>query len=238
MGADNFTARPAMFSIHDVMPLTLDATERIAAELADGGIERLTLLVVPDTGWKAAELARLRRLHGLGAALAGHGWRHQIAGIRNLKHWLHSLLLSRDVAEHLALDRQACLSLMRNCFAWFETNGLPSPSLYVPPAWAMGDVQNADLDELPYRQFETLSGIYDCASGRWSRTPMLGFAADTPLRALACRVWNRLNLTIGSGPLRVCIHPQDPELRLGDDLRRLLRLKWQDCYYDDVPATG
>lgn len=238
MGADGFTARPAIFSIHDVMPLTLDATERIAAELADRGIERLTLLVVPDTGWKAAELARLRRLHGLGAALAGHGWRHRIAGIRNLRHWLHSLLLSRDVAEHLALDRQACLSLMRDCFAWFETNGLPSPSLYVPPAWAMGDIQNADLDELPYRQFETLSGIYDCASGRWSRTPMLGFAADTPLRALACRVWNRLNLTIGSGPLRVCIHPQDPELLLGDDLRRLLRLKWQDRYYDDVPATG
>ena len=230
------TPRPALFSIHDVMPSTLDATERIAADLADAGIERVTLLVVPDTGWDASTLARLRDLNGRGAALAGHGWRHRIARIRNLQHRLHSLFISRDVAEHLALGRQGCLALMRDCFAWFEAHQLPPPSLYVPPAWAMGDVRTADLDELPYRQFETLSGIYDSATGRWSRTPMVGFEADTPFRALACRAWNRFNLTVGGGPLRFSIHPADPELLLGDDLRRLLKHEWDDRYYGDAPV--
>ncbi len=229
-------SRPALFSIHDVMPSTLDATERIAGQLADAGIERVTLLVVPDTGWEPATLARLRQLRERGAALAGHGWRHRIAGIRNLRHRLHSLLISRDVAEHLALDRQGCVALMRDCHAWFEANDLPAPSLYVPPAWAMGSVREADLDALPYRQFETLSGIYDSASGRWSRTPMIGFEADTPLRALACRAWNRFNLAVGGGPVRFSIHPSDPELLLGGDLRRLLELDWQDRYYDETPA--
>ena len=218
------------------MPSTLDATERIAGQLADAGVERFTLLVVPDTGWEPATLARLKRLNEHGAALAGHGWRHRISRIRNLKHRLHSLLISRDVAEHLALDRQGCVSLMRDCFAWFEANDLPPPSLYVPPAWAMGSVRKVDLDALPYRQFETLSGIYDSANGRWSRTPMIGFEADTPLRALACRAWNRFNLTVGSGPVRFSIHPPDPELLLGGDLRRLLELDWQDRYYDDAPV--
>ena len=230
--------RPALFSIHDVMPSTLDATERIAAQLADAGVERLTLLVVPDTGWDTATLARLRSLTNRGAALAGHGWRHRIAGIRNLRHRLHSLLISRDVAEHLALDRQGCLALMRDCFAWFGAHELPSPSLYVPPAWAMGDVRESDFDELPYRQYETLSGIYDSATGRWSRTPMIGFEADTPLRALACRTWNRFNLAVGSGPVRFSVHPSDPELLLGDDYRRLLRLDWEDRYYHDAPVDA
>ncbi len=226
--------RPALFSIHDVMPHTLDATETIATSLNEAGIYKITLLVVPDTGWDEASLDRLRQLVQRGAELAGHGWRHKIEAIRDVRHWLHSVFISRDVAEHLALDRQGVVDMMQRCYDWFEASGLPAPSLYVPPAWAMGRASRADLDQLPYRSFETLYGVYDSGHGRFVRTPMVGFEADTPFRAFACRTWNRINLATSSAPVRVSIHPHDPELRLADDLDKLIAARWSDLYYTEL----
>ena len=230
--------RAALFSIHDVMPSTLDATEQIAARLSAAGIGKITLLVVPGTGWDDATLNRLRGLHDQGADLAGHGWRHRVERIRDLRHWLHSVFISRDVAEHLALDRGGVVKLMQDCYDWFVASGLPAPALYVPPAWAMGRARRDDLDILPYHRFETLYGIYDSDSRRFQRSPMIGFEADTPFRAFACRLWNRLNLGSAKAPLRFSIHPGDPDLLLGDDLDRLIRQDWTDLYYTDpVPAA-
>ncbi len=230
--------RAALFSIHDVLPSTLDATERIAARLRDAGIGKITLLVVPGTGWDDATLARLCTLRDQGADLAGHGWQHRVERIRDLRHWLHSVFISRDVAEHLALDRGGVVELMQDCHDWFIAQGLPAPALYVPPAWAMGRARREDLDILPYRRFETLYGIYDSDVRRFQRTPMIGFEADTPFRAFACRLWNRINLGSSKPPLRFSIHPGDPELLLGDDLRELIRQDWTDLYYTDpVPAA-
>ncbi len=230
--------RAALFSIHDVMPSTLDATEAIYARLADAGISKVTLLVVPDTGWDMAAIDRLRLLEENGADLAGHGWRHRVRRIRDFRHWLHSVFISRDVAEHLALDRSGVIKLMQDCHDWFGERGLSSPDVYVPPAWAMGRVRREDLDMLPYRRFETLYGVYDSDVRRFRRSPMIGFEADTPVRAVACRFWNRLNLRSARQPLRFSIHPGDPELLLAEDLERLLRQPWADLYYTDpVPAT-
>lgn len=223
----------ALFSIHDVMPSTLPATESIAARLNDAGVRKITLLVVPDTGWDEASLDRLKALCDRGAVLAGHGWRHRIARIRDLRHWLHSVFISRDVAEHLALDRQGVVQLIQDCWDWFESVGLPMPSLYVPPAWAMGRARHSDLDALPFDTYETLYGVYDSRSGKFTRTPMVGFEADTTFRAAACRAWNRINLSSSKGPLRFSIHPGDPELLLGDDLDRLIRRPWTDLYYGE-----
>ncbi len=225
---------PALFSIHDVMPSTLTRTEAIAAALGEAGIRKVTLLVVPDTGWSEDTLTRLKVLCSDGAQLAGHGWRHKITHIRDFRHWLHSTFISRDVAEHLALDRAGVLQLMQDCWDWFERENLPKPALYVPPAWAMGRAAHADLDALPYTHYETLYGIYDSRKKRFTRTPMVGFEADTPFRAFACRTWNRINLASSKGPLRFSIHPGDPDLLLGEDLNELIGRDWTDLYYDEA----
>ncbi|MEO1244590.1 MAG: polysaccharide deacetylase family protein [Pseudomonadota bacterium] len=230
--------RAALFSIHDVMPATLDATEAIAEKLHSRGIRKLTLLVVPDTGWDESTLQRLDGLRRRGADLAGHGWQHRIRSIRNLRHRLHSLFISRNVAEHLALGRSGVVALMQDCHAWFAAQGLPAPALYVPPAWAMGAAKRADLDALPYDCYETLYGIYDTRAQRFLRLPMIGFEADTALRAFACRVWNRLNLSLGDAPVRFSIHPRDFELELGEDLRSLLRRNWNPLYYSELLESG
>ncbi len=219
------------------MPSTLSAVERIAGRLHDQGIHKITLLVVPDTGWDNRSLERLAALEQSGADLAGHGWRHRIQRIRNFRHWLHSTFISRDVAEHLALDRKGVIALMQDCADWFSAQGMRIPTLYVPPAWAMGDAKREDLDALPYACYETLYGLYDATGRRFQRLPMVGFEADTGSRALACRLWNGVNLLPGQSAVRFSIHPMDFELKLGKHLRGLLEREWQPLYYGEMLAT-
>ena len=232
-------SRQLLVSVHDVMPRTLDNTEQIVRRLRDAGMTTVTLLVVPDTGWDREALLRLTALVSEGAEIAGHGWCHSVDRIRGIRHRLHSLLISRDVAEHLALTRSEAVELMRRCHAWFGEHGLPAPDLYVPPAWAMGNVTNAELDSLPFSQFETMNGVYDNQQKRFRRYAMIGFEADTAFRAFACRAWNRLNLMAAgtSKPIRVAIHPQDFDLRLGHDLRALFDQGGMALSYTDIQKT-
>ena len=206
------------------MPATLAATQDIVARLRAQNLRRITLLVVPDTGWTSHSLDALRALLAEGVEPAGHGWRHKADRIRGIAHRLHSLLISRDVAEHLALTRDEASRLVARCHRWFVERELPPPELYVPPAWAMGRLSRADLDRLPFRRYEYLTGVYDSDLKRQIRTPMVGFEADTAMRAAACRLWNSANLWAAgmTAPLRVAIHPRDFELCLGNDLERLL----------------
>ncbi|HSM30489.1 MAG TPA: polysaccharide deacetylase family protein [Woeseiaceae bacterium] len=228
--------RQLLLSIHDVTPDTLDDVEPILSGLSGLGYRKVTLLVVPGSGWTPGSLKRLQSLRETGAEFAGHGWRHVVDNIRGLRHRLHSLLISRDVAEHLALSRSQACELVQRCYGWFADNGLPKPGLYVPPAWAMGPIGRDDLDRLPFRRYETLAGIYDSGTGNFRRTAMIGFEADTPFRALSCRVWNRWNLRAAgtSKPIRVAIHPRDLRLLLAEDLRRFLESGGEALSYQDI----
>lgn len=209
-----------LVSVHDVMPQTLDRVAGILARLEAAGTGGVSLLVVPGAGWTAHTLDRLHGMLARGHTLAGHGWYHRCPSIRGLKHRLHSALISRDVAEHLALDAAGIEALIRRCGEWFPRHGLPQPHTYVPPAWAMGGIPRSRLYGLGFRYFETLTGVFDAGAGRFRRLPLAGFEADTRLRALTLRAVNRVCASLASPdrPLRIAIHPRDPELLLARDL--------------------
>lgn len=186
---------------------------------------RTDLLVVPGLDWSAQDLQRLRDWQSLGYRLAGHGWRHKADAPQSLTHRIHSALLSRDVAEHLSLSSEARSDLMQACFDWFGEHGLGAPSLYVPPAWALGDL--ASFQRLPvpgFRFVETLLGYYDREGQLWCRLPLVGFEADTGFRAVSLGVSNALMRLLGSDsrPVRISLHPKDRSLLLGGRLDRLL----------------
>lgn len=205
------------------MPETLD---RVAEQLEL--IERhcpgpVTLLVVPGKDWTAFELERLRQWVTQGHRLAGHGWTHRARRIRGLKHRLHSLLVSRDCAEHLALDRAGIVELMTRNRQWFAEHQLPAPDLYVPPAWALGPVNTADLRPTGFTHVETLSGYLDIASGRFRRSALVGFEAASAWQVPVLKISNAFNrLLARRWPLRVALHPDDHRLPLAGDLRRWL----------------
>ncbi|MGK7294726.1 MAG: polysaccharide deacetylase family protein [Candidatus Wenzhouxiangella sp. M2_3B_020] len=224
-----------LVSIHDVMPPTLERVERIFDRLAANDLLPVMLLVVPGTGWSESTLERLRALLNRGGELAGHGWCHEARSIRGIKHRLHSALISRNAAEHLALPPHEIVDLMRANHAWFVEHDLPSPELYVPPAWAMGAVPRRALAELPFRRYETLAGVREMSTGRFHRLPMAGFEADTTLRAVtvgAFNAINRLAARVTGRPLRLGVHPDDFELKLADDLADMIAAGGKAIGYD------
>lgn len=225
----------ALLAIHDVMPHTLDEVVEIIRLCQAQQLQPLTLLVVPGLPWQPAQLATLKALAAEGHSLAGHGWLHRVARIRGIKHRLHSLFISRNVAEHLACDSAGIARLITACHAWFAEQGLPSPSLYVPPAWAMGRIARAELQRLPFRRYETLHGLYDADSNHFHPLPVIGFEADTAWRVPPLRLANAINTwRARRGPLRIAIHPHDLQYQLAQTLRNWLARPLQCLDYADI----
>lgn len=230
----------ALFSIHDVMPETLAAVAETLDHCETSGIRPLTLLVVPGREWDPAGLATLRNWAGRGHELAAHGWVHRTRP-RRLYHRIHAFLVSRTVAEHLACEPDEVCGLMQRSGDWFARNGLPAPVFYVPPAWALGRLSPAAARTLPFERIETTSGFRFTQT--WNRVPLplVGYEADTRLRAVFLKGWNALQIRRAkrSGrPLRVSIHPHDLHLRLGDDLREILRRPWSPILPAAVSESG
>lgn len=223
-----------ILSIHDVSPQSLPAVQEIIATLTPGQVGHCTLLVIPGSGWTPPTLDILRELQRRGCILAGHGWCHRSIAPRTLYHRFHSRLASRDVAEHLSQRPATLISLIQGCYDWFSTAQLPPPELYVPPAWAMGSLTKPMLNRLPFSMVEYTTGVYHTKRKMFIRLPLVGFEADTPLRAQLLRGWNCINHAIAcrsNRPLRVAIHPFDLQFRLAESLRKLLaeHLKCRTC---------
>lgn len=218
-------ALDALVSIHDVMPHTLDRVKGLLDDhLGHLPPERVVLLVVPGLPWQPAQLEALHLLAGKGFELAGHGWHHRTREIRGVYHRLHAAFISRQAAEHLCLAPGEIRALIDDCHRWFLQQGLPEPALYVPPAWAMGTIDEQALADAPFRYYETTRGYLDSASGRSLTLPLAGFEADNAFRAASLTCWNAANrwLATDRKPLRVSIHPYDADLRLREGLRHTL----------------
>ena len=208
-------------SIHDVMPDTLAQVRSLIDLCHACGWPPAVLLVVPGAGWDDEGIETLRRWQADGHELAGHGWRHRIERYGGLWHRLHGAFISRDVAEHLALETEGILALMRECHAWFEARDLAPPALYVPPAWALGALPRARLGEQPFACVETMRGIYSVASGRWCYRALLGYEAGNGLQHRALQISNAVNRARASrAGLRIGLHPRDAQLPLAGAMRR------------------
>jgi predicted deacetylase len=226
----------ALISIHDVMPSTLDRVSRLTRELTHLPSSKITMLVVPGHAWSKKQLDVLREFEKQGYILCGHGWHHSSKNIRGVYHHLHSLLVSRNVAEHLALDEKEIRQLIDDCYQWFEKNNLGAPDLYVPPAWAMGKISQQHLEQTPFRFFENTSGLYDSSTGQQVYLPLIGFEADNIFSAGVLKLWNAANIRAGSEkkPVRISIHPSDKELRLGDSLASSLQSVTNAVHYHSL----
>jgi uncharacterized protein len=219
-----------LLSVHDVMPETFPRVEAILTRLALLGDPPVTLLVVPGRAWTPAQLARLRAWAAAGHTLAAHGWHHRVERLGGFGHWLHARLLSRAVAEHLALDSAGIAALMHRSAAWFGEHDLPAPRLYVPPAWALGRLRARDRAGLPFARVEVTRGLLEPVSGRLEVLPLIGFEADTAWRRGLLRGWNGWQVRRArrdGRPVRFSLHPDDFSLLLRDQLEALLARPWR-----------
>jgi predicted deacetylase len=216
---------PAIISVHDVMPSTLGRVISILeSTLSNIPNKHVLLLVVPGLDWSPEQIVQLKTLQNSGYELAGHGWQHRVNKIKTLWHGLHSIFLSRRAAEHLSLNVDELERLLTNNYQWFKNHDFKLPKFYVPPAWAMGRISRAALKRLPFHCYEYTTGCFDSQSGEFRSLPLVGFEADTRLRACFLRVWNRFNVQQSQAlrPLRISIHPYDLDYHLSGQLRHIV----------------
>lgn len=205
------------------MPETLDRVDEQLDLIGERGLGAVTLLVVPGRDWRDPDLARLRSWVAAGHTLAGHGWSHCAAHVRGARHRLHSALISRGCAEHLALGPQGIIELMQRCRAWFPDHGLAAPELYVPPAWAPGAVPRTRLAETGFGCIETLRGFYDIRRQSWRHAALAGFEARSAWQMPVLGASNACNRLLARRlPLRLALHPDDHRLALRRSLLRHL----------------
>ena len=211
----------ALVSIHDVMPETLAAVQRCLDECRARDVYDVYLLVVPGRSWSCVQIQQLHQWVEEGCLLAGHGWLHECSRIVRPYHRLHSALMSRNVAEHLELEPGGITALMMQCHDWFVFNQLPAPSLYVPPAWALGKVENLQIQRTGFEFVETLRGVVHLQRDQRKLSLLLGYEADTALRRRVLSVWNRANRRLAhwQGAIRIGLHPDDLDLQLSRQLR-------------------
>ena len=235
----------AVVSIHDVMPSTRSAVTQLLQRLTQCApkldCSQITLLVVPGKPWSNDDIGWLQSLVKSGHPLAGHGWSHQAQTPRTPYHVLHSLLLSRNAAEHLSCQPDQLVSLLMRCHRWFAQSDLPQPTLYVPPAWAAGCLSLSQWQALPFQQLETLSGVYELATGRRYTLPLTGYEADTPIRALFLKMFNQWNLQQAQNtqrPLRISLHPFDLQYALAQNAIQHLTAVDEFIAYSQLHSSG
>ena len=218
------------------MPVTLDHVRDIIDRIPDTCQQNLLLLVVPGLPWQDADILQLQEWQQEGYLLAGHGWTHEARHIEGWYHRLHSLLVSRTAAEHLALSREEVIDLITRNHAWFSQHDLVPPDYYVPPAWALGPVTRDDLRSTPYQYIELTSEIRCILTGQRRVLPLAGFEADQSLRKWSLTASNLTNRLISSPtrPLRIAIHPFDFTLLLSQMLDGLLERVEETVHYHNL----
>lgn len=228
---------PAIISVHDVMPQTLDNVREIISELLPAfQPEHVQLLVVPGLAWQPEGIRQLCQWSEQGYELAGHGWCHEVKAIKGIYHQVHSRLVSRRAAEHLSQSRAELVDLVSNNHLWFVQNNLPPPKLYVPPAWALGKLNLADIRAAGFEYLETTKGLCCLQTEEWRRLPLSGFEADVQWRKIVLSRWNQFNARLAKPdrPLRVSIHPFDLSYYLSNQLREYLSGKVMSIHYPSL----
>jgi predicted deacetylase len=235
---ERIPARTAIVSIHDATPDTLSRVFEIMDFLKARSVRTVTLLVVTGKDWSAGQIDQLHKLQQDGINLAAHGWKHCACRTSTLWHKLHARIVSRQAAEHLSLSKAEIIAIISRSYQWFIAAGLMPPELYVPPAWAMGNLPLNCSQRLPFRLYETPAGVYDCVTGKFYRMPVIGYLADTRFRKVSLKLINSIMLAMPYMPTRIAIHPDDLHLPLMSDLSRHLAKFCRFLKYTDITGEA
>lgn len=209
--------RALLVTLHDVAPATLPSVRGLRDSLARWGVERVTLLAVPQFhgGVRLADdpaTARwLRERSAAGDEVALHGYYHVQAGAPAGR-WdqLRARLLTAREGECLAPREPLAGLLQRGREELRALLGAP-PAGFVAPAWLEPRGLGALLAQHGFAWHETSLRLEALAPQRRALAPVIGYATRSALRQTAALAWSRaLALALGGARLlRVAVHPAD-----------------------------
>ena len=212
------TRRALVVSLHDVSPQTREACTRIIDELAQLGVARTSLLVIPDhhrrgnvrsdpqlCGW-------LRDLANAGHEIVLHGYFHERArrSTEGLAAKITTRIYTADEGEFYDLDREEARGLYRRGQADLQAAGLAAPG-FIAPAWLLSDEAEAALREEGCAYTTRLSSVVVLQSRARHQSQSLVWSVRSGWRRKVSLAWNALLFRrLADRPLlRIAIHPVD-----------------------------
>lgn len=216
------TGRDLVVSIHDVSPLTRPTVETMLGELRALGVQKITLLVIPDHHRKGYLLdhpdfcAWLRACVAQGDEVAIHGYFHrrdQRPG-ETFREKLATRYYTAGEGEFYDISGADALRIISQARQEFRKAGL-EPVGFVAPAWLLSDGADRALQRLGLSYTTRIGGVFDYGTGVRHTSQSLVWSSRSWWRRLLSRVWNaylfrrlrRRNL------LRIGIHPTDHRYR-------------------------
>jgi predicted deacetylase len=205
-------------SLHDVSPHTFDASRRIISALAEAGIPRTSLLIVPDHHSRGHFLGYpdfcdwLRLLASGGHEPVIHGYFHRRS--RKPEESLQAKLTTRvytaDEGEFFDIDQDEAAVLVEKARGEFRECGL-NPSGFIAPAWLLSAGGEAAMRELGIAYTTRLATVADLQSGEITHSQSLVWSVRSGWRRATSLAWNStlFRFSRRNALLRISIHPVD-----------------------------
>lgn len=212
------TPRPSLVvSIHDVSPLTREATQEMLRDLEEVGVARTSLLVIPDHHHKAAigadpafcEWLRCQQERGHEVVL--HGYYHKRP--KKYAKWWQTLVTECYTAgegEFFDLTETQAKARLEKARAEFAAQGL-HPTGFIAPAWLLGRDAEKAVQKAGFAYTTRLQNFKDLKTGQETPSQSLVWSVRSGWRRLASLKWNaHLATRLEKNPLlRVGLHPPD-----------------------------
>ena len=212
--------RSLVVSLHDVSPHTFAACSKIVTELARVGVNRCSLLVIPDhhhrghflddpmfCDWLKDSVAR-------GHEAVIHGYYHRRA--RRAQEGVVAKVTTRiytaDEGEFFDIDRPAAVELVSQAREEFRSLGLES-SGFIAPAWLLSEEAERALRDLGIQYTTRLASVLDLARMHTTASQSLCWSVRSRWRRKVSLGWNWfLFRRLQTNPLlRISVHPVDIE---------------------------
>lgn len=214
------TAPGLVVSIHDVSPRTWAATEKMLADLADDGVSRVSLLVIPDHHRRGAILDDagfckwLREAVAAGHEVVLHGYYH-LRERRAGDGFAAKLITESYTAgegEFHDLEENAAADLLQKGRDEFRGVGL-DPTGFIAPAWLLGRDAARAVRRLGFDYTTRIDRVEDLRTGRNFASQSLVYSVRSGWRRAVSLGWNEFLLrALGKRPLiRIGLHPPDWE---------------------------
>jgi uncharacterized protein len=203
-------------SIHDVSPLTWGEVALIMRELAEQGVDRVPLLVIPNHHRKAPLRENPAFCEWLGSMaqeheVVLHGYFHMRAPATD--GWWNTIVTEHYTAgegEFYDLPEGEAATRLENAKRDFAAAGV-NPRGFIAPAWLLGGDAERAVRNAGFDYTTRLRNFKDLVTGRETASQSLVWSVRSGWRRLLSLWWNALLARrLWAAPLlRIGLHPAD-----------------------------
>jgi predicted deacetylase len=211
-------ARALVVSIHDVSPLTQQATQVFLERLHALGVEKCSLLVIPNHHHRGHFLDDKNFCDWLvtqGAAgheIVIHGYYHQRERKAAESVWkkLITQTYTQNEGEFYDIGEAQAAALILKAQAEFAQLGF-HPTGFIAPAWLLSEAGEQAARNAGFAYTTRIGGVLNLASGERHDSTSMVYSVRNAWRRAASLAWNAsLFKRLKNNPLlRIGLHPPD-----------------------------